>query len=117
MIEGEPVSLPADLATPVGLVFHELAANAAKYGSLSVVSGRVAVTWTLAARNHDRLLNIIWHEQGGPKVEPPTTSGFGSLLIDNGIPGAIVTREFLPEGVVCTIELPLRRALEHELVA
>jgi two-component system, chemotaxis family, CheB/CheR fusion protein len=65
VIEGEPVSLPADLATPVGLVFHELAANAAKYGSLSVVSGRVAVTWTLAARNHDRLLNIIWHEQGG----------------------------------------------------
>jgi len=34
-IEGEAVKLPPDVATPFGLVLHELATNAAKYGALS----------------------------------------------------------------------------------
>src|SRR5262249_42577245 len=34
-IEGETVVLSADLATPFGLVLHELTTNAAKYGSLT----------------------------------------------------------------------------------
>ena len=39
-IEGEPVLLPADLATPFGLVLHELATNAAKHGALSNRTGK-----------------------------------------------------------------------------
>jgi two-component system CheB/CheR fusion protein len=35
-------------------------------------------------------------------------SGFGTALIENGIPGATVNREFTPEGLICLIELPLR---------
>ncbi len=34
-IEGEPVLLPADLATPFSLVLHELATNTSKYGWLA----------------------------------------------------------------------------------
>ena len=106
-IEGEPVVLPADLATPFGLVLHELATNAAKYGSLSKPNGQVALSWTVTPRNNQTVLHFIWKEQDGPAVNQPDRTGFGSTLIDRGLPGATVTREFLPEGLVCTIELPL----------
>jgi two-component system, chemotaxis family, CheB/CheR fusion protein len=111
-IGGETVTLPADLATPFGLILHELATNAAKHGSLSRPAGSVAVEWTVT-RNDPRLLKIVWREQGGPPVQQPTTSGFGSALIDNGIPGATVKREFNPAGLICTIALPLPRPGEN----
>jgi two-component system CheB/CheR fusion protein len=111
-ISGEPVTLPADLATPFGLILHELATNAAKYGALSRPRGSVAIEWTVS-RNDPRSLKVVWREQGGPKVQQPTTSGFGSALIENGMPSATVTREFKPSGLICTIELPLPKAGEN----
>ena len=105
-ISGETVTLPADLATPFGLILHELATNAAKHGALSRRRGSVAIKWNLKG-NDPRVLKVVWREQGGPKVQKPTTSGFGSALIENGIPGATVKREFKPAGLICTIELPL----------
>ncbi|MBV9702620.1 MAG: PAS domain-containing protein [Methylobacteriaceae bacterium] len=112
-IGGEPVSLPADLATPFGLILHELATNAAKHGSLSRPNGSVRISWTLESRNNRGVLTIIWKEMGGPSAKKPKTAGFGTALIDNGIPNARVSREFGPDGLVCTIELPLPEAVEN----
>jgi two-component system CheB/CheR fusion protein len=109
-LKGEPIFLPADLATPVGLVFHELATNAAKHGSFSRRGGTVNLSWTLATGNNERRLTIIWRESGGPPSKRPKTAGFGSVLIERGIPGATVSREFGPDGMVCTIGLPLPKA-------
>ncbi|MGH6671307.1 MAG: chemotaxis protein CheB [Xanthobacteraceae bacterium] len=106
-IGGDPVTLPADLATPFGLILHELATNAVKYGSLSQPNGSVRLNWTLSSRNNGRTLRVVWQEQGGPPVKQPTSSGFGSALIDNGLPMANVRREFNASGLLCTIELPL----------
>jgi two-component system CheB/CheR fusion protein len=97
-IEGEAVSLPPDLVTSFGLVLHELATNAAKHGALSRVSGTLNVSWQINHRNNQRLLTIIWKEQGGPTAEPPTARGFGSSLIEKGIPNSTVKREFRAEG-------------------
>ncbi|MBV9236977.1 MAG: PAS domain-containing protein [Xanthobacteraceae bacterium] len=106
-IEGIPVFLPADAATPFALVLHELATNASKYGSLSRPGGRVQVGWTSTRQNGERALKLVWQEQGGPPVRPPTETGLGTTLIDTAIPGARVTREFRPEGLRCTIDAPL----------
>ena len=106
---GEPVALPANLATPFGLVFHELATNAAKYGSLSVARGRVALRWSVSHANGDRSLEVVWRETDGPPVKPPATSGAGSSLLEGVIADATVTREFLEPGVICTIVVPLAR--------
>lgn len=106
-VSGDPVALPADLATPFGLVLHELATNAAKYGSLSVPGGTVDLSWMLDLGRDSRVLRVVWREAGGPPVERPKTDGFGSSLIESGIPGATVKREFDATGLVCTIELPL----------
>ena len=106
-VEGERIILPADLATPFGLVLHELATNAAKHGALSTPKGAVLLKWSLDTRNHPPLLTVLWEEKGGPPVTKPNTIGLGSALIAGGIPNARVEREFRPHGVVCKIELPL----------
>ena len=106
-ISADPVFLPADLATPFGLVFHELATNAAKYGSFSRQGGALDLSWTMRTRNDQRVLTVVWRESGGPAVTEPKTIGFGSQLIERAIPNATVQREFGSDGMVCTIELPL----------
>ncbi|MBV9968566.1 MAG: PAS domain-containing protein, partial [Xanthobacteraceae bacterium] len=112
-IEGEPVVLAPDLATPFGLVLHELATNAAKYGALSASTGKVAVTWSVIPRNNDRFLRFVWSETGGPAVAAPTSTGFGSTLIETAIPKAKVKREFRSAGLVCEIELTLPEPAEN----
>jgi two-component system CheB/CheR fusion protein len=106
-IEGEPILLPPEIATPLGLIVHELATNADKYGALSLPGGKVNLSWTLDRGHNPWLLTILWREQDGPHVEPPRQTGLGSRLIDHGIPGAAVARQFRPEGFICRIELPL----------
>jgi two-component system CheB/CheR fusion protein len=105
--EGEPVALPADLATPFGLVLHELATNAAKHGSLSVPAGRIELHWHIISGNDRRVLKLVWHERNGPRVTPPARSGLGSALIERAIPNATVRREFREDGLFCTIEVSL----------
>jgi two-component system, chemotaxis family, CheB/CheR fusion protein len=104
-LQGDPVMVPPDLATPLGLVLHELATNAAKYGALSVETGQVLLSWTVEPTNGQRLFRLTWQETGGPTVVPPKRTGFGGALIERSLPGATVRREFAPEGVICTIEL------------
>lgn len=106
-IEGEAIFLPADVATPFGLVLHELATNAFKHGSLSRPGGSVHVSWTVSFRDDYRVLTFIWNENGGTPALQPGPSGSGARLIENAIPNAIVRREFRPQGFACTIEVPL----------
>jgi two-component system CheB/CheR fusion protein len=112
-ISGEAILLPADVATPFGLVLHELATNAVKYGALSNPTGRVAVTWTLSPGNKRRLIRVEWQETGGPTVQKPGAGGFGTTLIESAIPGAMVKRELRAGGLACAIELELPEAAEH----
>jgi two-component system, chemotaxis family, CheB/CheR fusion protein len=112
-VEGPKVILTADLATPFGLVLHELATNAAKYGSLSGRSGKVRIVWSKIIRNGTNYLSVVWQEVGGPRVKEPINQGLGSNLIDKGIPGGVARREFRPQGLVCTIELPLPEEQRH----
>ena len=105
-VTGEPVSLPLELATPLGLVLHELAVNSTKYGALSVNRGVVELSW----KQKDGVLSVVWRERNGPPARTPRSRGFGSELIEKGIPNAKVKRDFRRDGLVCRIELPLDRA-------
>jgi two-component sensor histidine kinase len=71
-IDGPTVILKPDAAQTIAVAVHELATNAAKYGSLSVAEGRVCVEW---APTGDRQLVLRWTEAGGPPVNPPTRRG------------------------------------------
>ncbi len=77
-LRGPDVVLSAEMATQIGLVLHELATNAVKYGALSVPEGRVNIAWSVTPTK----LSLMWRETGGPAVErKPEFSGFGTLLI------------------------------------
>jgi two-component system CheB/CheR fusion protein len=106
-MEGQSVLLPPDLATPLGLILHELATNAAKHGALSVANGVVELNWRTSALNGRRMLTIAWQEKNGPAVNSPITMGRGSKLIEQAIPGATVKRDFHPDGLRCTVQVPL----------
>ncbi|HEY3779420.1 MAG TPA: chemotaxis protein CheB [Rhizomicrobium sp.] len=105
--QGAPVNLPPDFATPFGLVIHELATNAAKYGAFSVDTGRVVLSWTLDEEKGKQIFRVTWQESGGPPVTAPKKRGFGGSLIERSLPGATVRREFAREGVRCAIQLEL----------
>ncbi|WP_429815934.1 chemotaxis protein CheB [Ensifer sp. B1-9] len=104
-IKGAPFELPPSLATPFGLVLHELATNALKYGALSTENGRVKLSWKNG--NNDRELIVVWEESGGPPVKAPAKQGFGGVVIEKSLPGATVNREFRPSGLICTLEIEL----------
>jgi two-component sensor histidine kinase len=99
------MNLGGDLAKPLALVFHELATNAAKYGSLSEPGGMLSVCWEVLGGRAE----IRWVEQGGPLVVSPTTQGFGTRFIGQilkTLQGAVST-EFRPGGVECTVSFLL----------
>ncbi len=109
-LQGDELILPPKHALALSMALHELATNAGKYGSLSVPEGRVSVTWTTHMEGHRPRLQLQWMETGGPAVVPPTRRGFGTRLINEGVPYELdgeVTLEFPPSGVTCTIDVPL----------
>ena len=105
-VSGEMVSIDDRSATPLALLFHELATNATKYGSLSIEGGHVVVE----VENRDDLVMMTWRERGGPVVvDPGVHSGFGSQLIELSAVrqlGGTVAKDWRPEGLVVTVEIP-----------
>ncbi|WP_052002656.1 PAS domain S-box protein [Microvirga sp. BSC39] len=115
-LEGPEVNLSADIAVPLSMAFHELTANAAQYGALSVRKGCVAVQWELVVAEGQRELHLRWVEQNGPPVEEPERSGFGSFLLERVLPTqchATAHLSFDPTGLQCEIHVPL---ITHRLV-
>jgi two-component sensor histidine kinase len=80
-LHGPDFSLPPRLALTMSLIVHELATNAAKYGALSTVAGKVTIRWSL----EDRILNLEWRESGGPLIASPTHRGFGLRLLSRAL--------------------------------
>ncbi|WP_018261584.1 PAS domain S-box protein [Methylobacterium sp. WSM2598] len=108
---GPEVEISGKAALSLAMMVHELATNAAKYGALSAPGGRVDVNWSVDEVEGEPWLLITWGEQGGPPVSPPTSKGFGSRLIQRGLSGQVggsVRLDYLPAGVLCTVEAPLR---------
>jgi PAS domain S-box-containing protein len=115
IVEGPNVAIIPDASQALGMVFHELATNAAKYGALSTTEGRVAVRWRLTAENGSAQLSVVWHEEGGPTVVAPKREGFGTRLIQNLLRhdlGGHVELSFPPSGARCEFEIPLASATE-----
>ncbi|MEO0642106.1 MAG: PAS domain-containing protein [Pseudomonadota bacterium] len=107
-ITGDAVTFGARAATPLALVFHEMATNSAKYGALSAVEGKVTITLQRGAQD----ATITWQETGGPTTQPPTDKGFGSRLMSMAIEhqlGGEMQQIWLPKGLRAVITLPLER--------
>jgi PAS domain S-box-containing protein len=97
--DGPEVFLTPRATNALALALHELAANAVKFGALSVDTGHIEVRWTRLA---DGGFELVWTESGGPTVAPPTRRGFGSTLLEQvtgrELNGEVVV-EHRPSGV------------------
>jgi two-component sensor histidine kinase len=106
-IDGPVIALTAEATSSLGMAMHELATNAAKYGSLSTGQGRVNVTWEVSSVGQ---LSLQWAEGDGPRVAMPLRRGFGlktvERLLANQIEGT-VHFDFDPSGLRCRIEAEL----------
>jgi len=110
-LNGDDVKVSAEKVTNLALLFHEFSTNAAKYGCLSIPTGKLVITVSL----QDDLLTVAWAEvdapqpvQKGAQLQP----GFGSKLeqiIAQGLQ-ATISREWQPYGLCIRVTVP-RNAL------
>jgi two-component sensor histidine kinase len=114
-MSGGDLRLPAKLALIFALLIHELATNAAKYGSLSKSIGKLSIDWTF----EDGRLSLVWRETDGPLVKPPSGSGFGTRLFKRALEqfGGGLHEEFAPTGLVCKLNLTITEMETDDVTA
>jgi two-component sensor histidine kinase len=113
-ITGPALMLKPDVAQVISMILHELATNASKYGALSAVQGQVALSWDYVGNDRKRLF-VRWEEVGGPPVMAPTSSGFGTLVLERmalQIQGASSSVKFNSPGVIWYLEAPVSSFVE-----
>jgi two-component system, chemotaxis family, CheB/CheR fusion protein len=86
-VTGPTVILSPQAAQNFALALHELTTNAAKYGALSVASGRVTIEWSVeplgeGATPPGHRFTFQWQERGGPAIIKPAQKGFGSTVLE-----------------------------------
>ena len=108
-LDADETFLSHDLVRVLGMVLHELATNAAKYGALSTNEGRLAISSRVDSNGPPRL-HIRWSEHAGPPVAPTIRRGFGLRLIEEALGYEVdgsARLQFLVEGLRCEIEIPV----------
>ncbi|MCR5876218.1 PAS domain-containing protein [Phenylobacterium sp. J426] len=106
-LDGPQVLLRPREALALGMTFHELATNAAKYGALSTPEGRLEVVWGVNAAGR---LALLWRERGGPPAKSPAREGFGTRLLRAAVDGELGGRSqmsYAPEGLTVTLTVQL----------
>jgi two-component sensor histidine kinase len=114
-VRGPAIDLPARRVTPLGLIVHELATNAVKYGALSAPEGTVDIAWDVGPAGDDargaNQLTLTWVEAGGPAVAnaPTARSGFGSQMTTLAAEqlGGTIALEWPVTGAVVRLKFPL----------
>jgi PAS domain S-box-containing protein len=113
-IRGSDVMLAPVTVQALAMVLHELVTNAAKYGALTVPTGRVSVSWDLrSSGSASTNLFFTWQEAGGPPSVPNIQSGYGTKLIRELVPfelAGTVDLAFAAGGVSCRMAFPVEPA-------
>jgi len=118
-LQGPPVELPPKAAIGIGMVIHELATNAAKYGALSMPIGRVKVHWDVPEEDGLRILRLQWQEQNGPPMPSSRKEGFGSVLLRSIIEGDLGGRldlMFARDGLLVIACIPMSALMGPSIV-
>lgn len=113
------VRLRSSTVHTLAIALHELATNAVKYGALGQPGGRLAVRWTLEPEGEGGKpwLHIDWQESGvDMRASGPARDGGGQgrELIEQALPyqlGARTSYALGPEGVHCTIAMPVSTSM------
>jgi PAS domain S-box-containing protein len=111
-VGGQQLHLNAAASQALGLVLHELATNASKYGALWNAAGRVDIGWRLDGDT----LGMNWIERNGPPVRPPERRGFGTTVTRSMAQRALggeIELDYAPQGLEWRLTCPAANALER----
>jgi PAS domain S-box-containing protein len=111
LLDGPAIALRSSAAQSLALAIHELSTNAAKYGALSSLAGRLSVQWSVVTDN----LNVEWKETDGPTVAPPRRAGFGTNILFGSVEkqlGGSVKMDWHASGLACNISIPAKNGIE-----
>jgi PAS domain S-box-containing protein len=99
------VTIVGEIAVGLGLLLHEMATNAVKYGALSGGGGRVGIAY---AEPDAGLVAMHWREAGGPEVKLTGRQGFGSRVFEAALrtQGGRVEFAFHPQGFEARVAFP-----------
>jgi two-component system, chemotaxis family, CheB/CheR fusion protein len=109
-ITGPNIKLKPRQSLAIGMLVHELVTNAAKYGALSVPSGRIEIEWSEV--ESEGQFNLFWRERDGPKITESTQRGFGLTFVEREVQYNLrgkIEIDFEPNGVAVALAIPLRR--------
>ncbi len=109
-IHGDDMLIAEEAVSPLALLFHELATNAAKYGALSESGGTIDLTIAVV----DGTTRFDWREQGGPSPDRSggSAAGFGNTLIAMAVERQLrgtIERTWEEGGLHARIEVPTER--------
>jgi PAS domain S-box-containing protein len=112
VVDGPKLHLSTTAAQAIGLVLHELATNACKYGALSTEAGQVEIRWEVAEND---TFAMSWTERDGPLVSTPTRRGFGTVVMEAmmGNMAGAVELDCAPSGLTWRLTCPAARSLER----
>ncbi len=107
--EGPAVVLTPTAARSLALMLHELAAESARTGTLSVPGGTITVRWEVNRDGPEPALRLQWSERGEPRRRPGATANSETGLLKRiGAAFGITSRlERTPWGIKYLIEVPL----------
>lgn len=113
-VEGPHLDLDPKAAMALSMSLHELCTNATKYGALSIPTGKVTILWWIEGADDAAIFNLTWTESGGPPVDAPTSTGFGSTLIKeilaSQIRGTVIV-DYAITGFICTVKASIRNVV------
>jgi PAS domain S-box-containing protein len=109
-MSGPSITLSPNAVQYLGIAFHELATNSAKYGVLSGHRGQIDVSWKVIRSQGTNVVRLTWAETGGPPVKAAAGGGFGSVVLKGVTPQAVrgtADLRYEAGGVTWTLEAPV----------
>lgn len=88
-VSGPSIRLQPECVQAIGMAFHELATNSAKYGALKQNEGWIEIEWSILQQDDGPNLQLSWLEGGIVVGQKSETKGFGSTVLTSLAPTMI----------------------------
>lgn len=107
-MDGPLVRLSNQAAQTMGLAFHEMATNAAKYGAFAGRKGTLEVTWKLTQDD----IELVWRERVDALINSGHERGFGTEVIERMVGGTLdadIERILHADGIEYRFTIPRQK--------
>ncbi|MBW8814379.1 MAG: PAS domain-containing protein [Caulobacterales bacterium] len=107
---GPPVRLKPKQSLSLGMIIHELATNASKYGALSRQEGDLEIGWAERPGGESGAeFDLSWRERNGPEISGRPRRGFGLTLVERETTHSLQGKaeiKFEPDGLDVRLTFP-----------